>query len=153
VTLPEIDPGTPLPEVVREAQPGSAPPKRTRANYVAAPHYFLLSQACAVINQAFQSGFGCYLVGSSITRKDYRDVDVRMIIDDVEFEKLFPGAKDGPQYNGLWSLMCASISLYLSQASGLPIDFQIQAQSVANSIPDRTERQALGIFLGYPGGK
>lgn len=138
------------------ALPESEPqaPKSWRANYVAAPGYFKLSHACLVINQAFESGFGCYLVGSAITRKDYRDVDVRMILDDAEFDRLFPGASEGGvQYCALWSLMCTSFSLYLSQVSGLPVDFQIQKQSVANALPDKTERQALGIFLGYPGGK
>jgi len=130
------------------------PPPMRRANFLPAPHYFLLNQACAVVNQAFESSFGCYLVGSSLRKRDYRDCDVRLILDDAEFDKLFRSAS-APQYNALWSLMCASIALHLSQASGLPVDFQIQRQTEANaefSAKDGHHRHALGIFRGYPGG-
>jgi len=45
--------------------------------------------------------------------------------------------------------MCTAISLQLSQATGLPIDFQIQAQTEANAeYPGK--RSALGIFPYHP---
>lgn len=126
--------------------------KWKRANYVPAPHFYNLNQACAVINRAFEGGFGCYLVGSSIDRRDFRDVDVRYIMEDAAYDRLFR-CKDGHgggHLNALWSLMCTAISLQLSQQSGLPIDFQIQRQSQANAEHDG-KRQPLGIFLDYPG--
>ena len=39
------------------------------------------------MEQAF--GSICYLVGSATKRPDFRDVDVRMILDDEEFHALF----------------------------------------------------------------
>jgi len=122
--------------------------KWRRANYVPAPHFYNLNQACALINRCFAKGFGCYLVGSSLERRDYRDVDVRYIMDDASYDALFKN-EDG-WLNPLLSLMCTSISMWLSHASGLPIDFQIQRQTRANAEHDG-KRAALGIFLDYPG--
>lgn len=121
-----------------------------RVNWLPAPHFFNLNQACRLINDSFAEGYGCYLVGSSTRTRDYRDVDVRMILPDEEFERFFPGAKDRPDMNPLWSLMCSSISLFLQTHSSLPVDFQIQAQSVANAEftrADGHDRQPLGVFL------
>jgi hypothetical protein len=126
-----------------------------RSNYVPAPAYFNLNQACAFLNQAL-GGFGCYLVGSSIERRDFRDVDVRYILSDKEFDRMFriePKDADsgrGAWLNPLWSLMCTTISLWLSQQTGLPVDFQIQRQTQANASHEG-RRHALGIFFDYPG--
>lgn len=117
-----------------------------RANFVPAPHFYLLNQACLPLVQAF--GHSVYLVGSAIERRDYRDVDVRCILDDAEYDRLF--GKDGGYTNAFWSLVCTSVSLYLSQATGLPVDFQIQRQTQANA-QHSGKRAALGIFLDYPG--
>jgi hypothetical protein len=126
-----------------------------RANYLPAPAYFKLDHACQFINSAL-GGFGCYLVGSSARRKDWRDVDVRYILDDDIFDRLFPGVGDtNPSKCALWSLMCVTISDWLSRQTDLPIDFQIQRQSMANAkfkSRDGHSRSALGIFLAYPGG-
>lgn len=121
-----------------------------RANWLPAPHFYNLNQACRLINEAFGDKYGCYLVGSCLHRRDYRDVDVRFIMDDAEFERLFPRAADTPYLNPLWSLMCTSFSLFLQKHSDLPVDFQIQQQTVANTQCSQKaghERHPLGIFL------
>ena len=123
---------------------------KTRANWLPASGYFNLNAACAIINSAFEGGFGCYLVGSSMERRDFRDVDVRYIMGDAEFDRMFPCGGDRA-HSALWSLMCLSISLYLSQQSGLPVDFQIQRQTNANADNEGRPRSALGVFLAYPG--
>lgn len=117
----------------------------SRANWIPAPHYFNLNMACMPLVQAF--GHCIYLVGSSLEKRDFRDVDIRAILDDAEFERLFPGAANSPAYNALWSVMSASISLMLSQQSGLPVDFQFQQQTAANKIEGRTKRHPIGLFL------
>jgi len=80
----------------------------------------LLEQACKPVWRAFGSGSG----------GEYRDVDVRTILPDEEFDALF-GAEDR---NGkaLWSLMCAAIGRMLAKQTGLPIDYQIQRMTQAN---------------------
>lgn len=120
--------------------------KTWRANYVGAPHFYNLNQACALINRAYPQGM-CYLVGSSLTTKEYRDVDIRLMLPDEEYDRIFGG---GDWANPLWSLTCTSLSLWLHQQTGLPVDFQIQRQTQANELHDG-KRSALGIFLDYPG--
>lgn len=117
-----------------------------RANFIPAPHYFNLNQACSVLNAAFYFSVGIYLVGSSLERRDYRDVDVRCILPDAEFERLF-GSIETPQFNALWSVMCSTISLWMSKHTDLPIDFQVQKMSKANEEFKGEKRVALGIFV------
>ena len=119
----------------------------TRANYVPAPHFYALNQACAIVNRAFD-GFGCYLVGSSLERRDFRDVDVRFIMSDEAYDRLFRDA--GGWLNPLWSLLCVTLSQWLSQQSGLPVDFQFQRQTQANA-KHPGMRSPLGLFHDYPG--
>lgn len=134
-----------------------AKPAKVRANYLPAPHYFALNQAATLVNAAF-GGFGCYLVGSCLERQDYRDVDVRLILEDATYDRWF-GASSGQHESGgvhdpLWSLLCLAVSEWLKAQTGLPVDFQIQRQTQANekhSRKDGCKRSALGIFLDYPG--
>ena len=125
--------------------------EKWRSNYVPAPAFFKLNHACKLINDAFTGGFGCYLVGSSLNKRDYRDVDVRLILEDAEYKRLFHSTASG-WTNPLWSLLCVTLSEWLSRETGLPIDFQIQTQSHANENWSGKEhkRNPLGIFLDYP---
>ena len=126
-----------------------------RANYVPAPQMFLLEQACRLVNSAY--GSVCYLVGSALHRRDYRDVDVRLILADEEFARAFPGITERVGSHPLWSLTCLTISEHLSKQTRLPIDFQIQQRTRANAEHD-LPRSALGMFYelrpneNYPGG-
>lgn len=120
----------------------------TRANYIGAPQFFRLNEACRIVEQAFDFGYGVFLVGSSLTKRDYRDVDLRCIIPDEDFSRLFPGNVGASWRHPTWSLICASISCYLSQTTGLPIDFQIQSTTEANRDYAGQQRSAIGLF--YP---
>lgn len=120
----------------------------TRANWVPAPHFFELNLACRALVDAY--GAHVYLVGSAIARRDYRDVDVRMILPDADFASLFPGLSgSSPSHDARWSLLCSAISLWLSKRSGLPVDFQIQQMTEANSWSGQSKghpRHPLGLF-------
>jgi hypothetical protein len=61
---------------------------RKKYNYIGAPACFALDLALRHINEAFEGE--CYVVGSVLERPDWRDVDVRMIMDDEDFAKNFP---------------------------------------------------------------
>lgn len=120
---------------------------RKKVSYVGAPAIFALDMACGHVNAAF-GGFGCFLVGSALDRPDWRDIDVRLIMDDAEFKALFPGTQDLHwESDERWLLLTVSISRHLSQVTGLPVDFQFQPQSHANE-RHRKPRQALGIRFG-----
>jgi hypothetical protein len=95
------------------------------------------------INDAF--GHLPYLVGSAAIGKQWRDVDVRLILPDDEFDALFPDHTRPPHQDGRWALLCAAISELARQRTGLPVDFQIQRQSYAN---DRYPRPKVRLALG-----
>lgn len=120
--------------------------KRTKANYVGAPAIFALETACRQINEAF-GDYGCYLVGSSLERSDWRDVDVRFIMDDEKFAAEFPHAGSCWEHDAKWLLLTVSISERLSKVTGLPIDFQIQPQTHANE-RHKGPRNAIGLLIG-----
>lgn len=79
-----------------------------------------LDLACVPIRHAF--GEYPYLVGSVNTRRDYRDVDVRLILPDDH-----PVHAQGDIHG-----LNFALSEYLRLTTGLPVDFQIQAQTEAN---------------------
>lgn len=111
------------------------PPKRKKFNNIGAPKCFALEAACKQVTEAFNAfgGYGgLYVVGSVLERPDWRDVDVRLILDDVEFAKLFPQAGQHWEFDPRWLLMTVSISEHLSRVTGLPIDFQFQPRTHAN---------------------
>ncbi len=95
-----------------------------RKSHLTTAQFAILNDACIPIAEAFDSH--PYLVGSATERADYRDVDLRLILMDEEFDRLF----DGRVF--LWSLMCLTIGQYLCNITGLPIDFQIQRMTEAN---------------------
>lgn len=119
----------------------SGQPKRARANWIGAPQYFNLNHACVLLAQAF--GHGIYLVGSSMERRDFRDVDVRCILEDPDFDRLFPPDEMG---GARWSIMNAVIAQWLSAQANLPVDFQFQSQTKANREYGNGKRSALSIL-------
>ena len=88
-----------------------------RSSYLSPPQMHVLDIACIPLHV-----FGIpYLVGSVNFQRDFRDVDVRLILDDSE--SVF--GLDEEQLRALDYV----ISRYLTEASGLPIDFQFQSTS------------------------
>ena len=125
--------------------PGEEPAPRRRHHYLPAPVYRDLDRACVQIRQAFGTP---YLVGSATQRPDYRDVDVRVILFDDEFLQMFPGRADANarmESNLRCSIVCSLVSQLLSRSTGLPVDFQIQSMTQANT-EKGTNRIPLGII-------
>lgn len=89
-----------------------------------------------------------YLVGSAARGKTWRDVDVRLMLPDDEFDALFPDHTSPGRTDGRWSLLCAAISELGKLRTGLPIDFQIQRTSDANALHDGI-RHALGMHTSW----
>lgn len=108
-----------------------------RKSYLTSAQFALLNDACIPISEAF--GSPPYLVGSATERSDYRDVDLRLILEDDEFDRLF-----GDRVH-LWSLICLSIAQHLVEVTGLPIDFQIQRMTEANEKYPDGARNPMGM--------
>jgi hypothetical protein len=83
-------------------------------------------------------GYSAYQVGSSLGSRDYRDVDVRVILGDEEFAAMFGTAKFPLSAcdDGKWKGICMAFSALGCRITGLPIDFQVQPQTWANEHND-----------------
>lgn len=86
-----------------------------------------------------------YHVGSSMTGKQWRDVDVRLILDDETYEAMGLGDPKNPHHNGKWVSLCMAYSALAKQMTGLPVDFQIQQRTQANAEFKDGPRSAIGI--------
>jgi len=87
-----------------------------------------------------------YLVGSAVRGKSWRDVDVRLILPDEEYDALFGPRQGAMQTNAKWSLFCAAFSALAKEQTGLPVDFQFDRRTEANQQHEGT-RQPLGIWV------
>jgi hypothetical protein len=90
-----------------------------------------------------------YLVGSALKNKQWRDVDVRLILPDDEYERMGLGNPKYPHHNEKWVSLVLAYSALGKAMTGLPIDFQIQQQTDANqqfSQHDGHIRSALGFI-------
>jgi len=121
---------------------------RKKGIYIGAPKCFALELACRQLWDAFDEDdafFGCYVVGSAMERPDWRDVDVVGIMADAAFFKLFPGATIHDfEFNPRWLIITVALSRWLSDQSGLPVDFKFQAMTHANSM-HHGPRSAIGL--------
>ena len=84
-----------------------------------------------------------YHVGSSLIGNKWRDVDVRIILPDDEYKKIY-GNPARPHENARWVATVLAFSLLGKTITGLPIDFQIQSMTEANK--DKGARSAIGII-------
>ena len=108
--------------------------------YVGQPGLMLLDNYCRLLTEAYGP---CYLVGACLERRDYRHVDIRMILPDGECEQLF-GIR-GPVQGALrGQLFCLGITKLLADISGLPVDFQIQSESRSNEHYANRRRETIG---------
>lgn len=94
---------------------------------------------------------GIYQVGSSLTRPDFRDVDVVCILHDEDFAELFPDAHQDLTHahfelDPRWLLMTVWVSDWLSAQIGKPVDFKFQPMTFANKRHDKM-RHSLGMRM------
>lgn len=98
---------------------------------VGMPHQLLLKEFGNHIYNAF--GYVAYHVGSSLHNKTgWRDVDVRLILPDEEYNRLELGSPSAPHANARWVSLVRAWSSFGKDLIGLPIDFQIQRATEAN---------------------
>jgi hypothetical protein len=118
---------------------------KARTDLLTTVEHYNLNVACQVIHKAF--GTRPYLVGTAGYggAASYRDVDVRLMLDDEEFAAACPTRER-------WELLCLAISAYLSERTGLPVDFQIQRSAEANERYGGKGRIPLGMRSTFAGG-
>ena len=101
--------------------------QKHRAGYLTVLQAYNLNVACRPLAPF---GWGTFHVGSSLTRPDWHDVDLRCILPDEEYDRMF-GEEDEYQVARL-AFLNVAISEWLANRSGLPIDFQFQRATQAN---------------------
>lgn len=117
-----------------------------KGSFIGAPQAFNLYQCCEPIHKAYPESLGIFHVGSSLDTRNFRDVDVRLIMSDERFYQHFPQFARGGDCDALWSLTCSSISEWLAKRTDLQIDFQIQSQSLAKEYTGK--RNAIFLVNG-----
>ncbi len=111
---------------------------------VGMPGSLLLHEFGSIVWDAF--GNPPFHVGSSVLNKrDWRDVDVRMILSDEEWDRMGLGDPKDCQMNPKWRAFAIAFSALGKQMTGLPIDFQLQRMTEANTEFGGCVRSAIGI--------
>lgn len=108
----------------------------TCETFIGKSFFFSLEHCCRLLSSSF--GPRTFIVGSSLMRPDFRDVDLRCILDDAEFAAIF-----GTNQTRLYFLERA-ISEWLTARTFLPVDFQFQRQTKADKI------NGARCFIGAP---
>lgn len=108
-------------------------PKR-RKTHLSPAELLRLDQWAAPLTWMFPFGFGPYLVGSALTKRTYRDVDVRQPVPDED-----PLFADEDRLR----LLNVAMSVWAQQSTGLPVDFQFQPMKEWRA-EDGKDRNPLG---------
>lgn len=107
------------------------------------PAWLLLQEFGSQVWSVF--GGPPYLVGTALTQKrDWHDVDVRMILDDDAYAAWGLGHPDRTHDNLKWVSLCLAYSFLGKALTRLPIDFQIQQRTYANA-KFTGPRSAIGL--------
>jgi hypothetical protein len=93
---------------------------------------YLLDLGCTSVREAFKTSV--WLVGSALKDSKYRDVDVRLVLMDADYDGLTVAQ---------WALFNIAMSSHLSALSGLPVDFQVQQQTASERFEGM--KQPLGV--------
>jgi hypothetical protein len=119
---------------------------KARTDLLTTAEMYNLDAACRIIDRAFGGG-PPYLVGTAGIggAGAYRDVDVRLMLDDEEFATVCPTL-------ARWELLCMAVSAYLRERTGLPVDFQVQRTREANEKYGDRPRNPLGMGRIFAGG-
>jgi hypothetical protein len=96
-----------------------------RASYLTVNQAYNLNIACRPLALI---GYGTFHVGSSLTKQDYHDVDLRCMLPDEQYDSMF-GSDSGEAF---LLFLNTAVSEWLAARSGLPIDFQFQRATEAN---------------------
>lgn len=115
-----------------------------RATQLSVPEFRLLNDWAEHVVDLFR-GEVPYLVGSVLERSDYRDIDVRLILDDADYLEM-TSRIDIQRFGAVLSMWGWRVT------GGLNIDFQVQQMTEANE-SYHGRRHALGLRLASSQGE
>lgn len=108
-----------------------------RASYLQLVDFERVEEWCRSVRTIFD-GEVPYMVGSVNRTPDFRDVDLRLILPDEDFDASWA---DPLKHR----LMNRAISTWGQRETGLPIDFQIQRRTDANKAFGDEFRNPMGL--------
>lgn len=109
--------------------------------YVGQPGMHQLDAWGAMLKNVF--GVHPMLVGSAVVSKEWRDIDVVVVLDRDEFYGWTGSrASAGWRFNAI----CTSFSLWGKEMTGLPIDFKLQLADTAAETFKGRPRYVLGLL-------
>ena len=108
----------------------------SRVTFLVMSDFERLEEWCRLVRVVFD-GEVPYLVGSTHTQASYRDVDVRLILPDDEFDARWADPVKVRLVN-------RAISIWGQQETGLPVDFQVQRMTDANEFFGGEYRNPMG---------
>lgn len=111
-----------------------------KLSYILHTEQKLLHDFAKIIEPLFPNGYGPYQVGSSQERKDWHDIDLRVLLKDDEYDSISKSID--------LRVVSIAISLWGQKVTGLPIDYQIQRMSDANEEFNGRPRNAVAIGDG-----
>lgn len=102
----------------------------------------------SIFGRVCHDAFGevAYVVGSALETRQWRDVDVRVLLDDDVYDEMFEPAIAPAHMNPKWNAYCMAFSELGRRMTGLPIDFQIQRVSDANEDYPGPRSALIGDF-------
>lgn len=111
----------------------------SRSSHILHTEQQLLHDWGRVIHKLFDKdiSYGPYHVGSSLKRNDYRDIDLRVLIKDEEYDRLSKIID--------FETLGIAVSLWGQKVTGMPIDYQVQRMSDANAEYKGEPRNAIFI--------
>ena len=118
----------------------------TRNNWVPMPEFASLNLACSIVSMAF--GRPCFLVGSAVERRDFRDVDIRMPLDEDSMTAFLGSDKAPIGSTAFGQYMAKVISADLSNQCGLRVDFQFQEKRKFDAERNVNDLVSVGQILG-----
>lgn len=110
----------------------------SRVSFLVQSDFDRLEDWCQMVSVILGPHGTPYLVGSVTERADFRDVDLRVILPDEEFDARFRSRPDAVRF------LNRAFSVWGQQETGLPIDFQVQRMTDANAEFDKP-RYPMGI--------
>jgi hypothetical protein len=88
-------------------------------------------------------GARAYLVGSAAKGKEFRDVDVRVMLEEDDFVRWFGETGFALAHSPKWNGICVAFSYLGARNTGLNIDFQVQPLTLANGKYGNEVREPL----------
>lgn len=107
-----------------------------RSHYLNTVEWFNLNTCGDILYKWL--GYQVFLVGSCLTTRDFRDVDIRAIFDSENYTGFLSSSTDR-------RIVSMFISAWLSERTKLTIDFQFQTRDEAEEF--KGDRLTLGISI------